>query len=76
MQFREPIKQLLLEGGADRLYHVIVLARTAEEIGANDLMTWQQFLDAIDGSEKSARFVVRRIPGDELLAWRTAVDGG
>jgi hypothetical protein len=69
MNRTEPITHLFLDEGADgSLYQVTVPVRIAEEIGADDIATWQQFLDAIDRSEGFAGFQVERIDGDERKA--------
>ncbi len=73
MQYSEPITHLILDEGADGShYQVTMAARIAGEIGADNIATMQDFLDAIENREQLAEFEVCRIDGDELAAWRSA----
>jgi hypothetical protein len=64
-----PMTHLFLGAGTDgSLYHVIVPVRIAEQIGVDDIATWDQFLDAIDTRTEWATFEV------ELARSRTPHD--
>ena len=78
MEITEQITHLLLDEGADgyHRYQVTVPARIAEEIGADDIATMRQFLDAIERWGEYAKFEVVRIDGDELAAWKRARKNG
>lgn len=70
MKFTEPITHLSLDERADCvMYHVTVPVSIAEEIGADDLTTMHQFLEAIESRGEYAAFEVARIDGDEAKAW-------
>ncbi len=63
---------LIVDEGADGShYQVVVAARIAGEIGADDIATMQQFLEAIENRGQLAEFEVCRIDGDELAAWNS-----
>ncbi|MGZ4524859.1 MAG: hypothetical protein ACXVX7_00080 [Mycobacterium sp.] len=73
MEYTEPITQLILDEDIDGAhYQVTVAVRIAGEIGADEIATMQQFLDAIENRGQLAEFEVCRIDGDELAAWKSA----